>query len=138
MVSLPARVALKARESLGHRVYHADADHPPFGELGYAFVVFCLAAAARAAPIGASCVQGQGSKGVRPPADDPVRLAALLIGVNAGPLITPWASLATLLWHARIVAAGVTLSWGRYALLGLVGAPLIVGGAVLALAATTV
>ena len=71
-------------------------------------------------------------------ADDPVRLAALLIGVNAGPLITPWASLATLLWHARIVAAGVTLSWGRYAVLGLVGAPLIVGGAVLALDATTV
>lgn len=71
-------------------------------------------------------------------ADDPVRLAALLIGVNAGPLITPWASLATLLWHARIVAAGVTLSWGRYAVLGLVSAPLIVGGAVLALAATTI
>ncbi|WP_322409141.1 SLC13 family permease [Microbacterium invictum] len=71
-------------------------------------------------------------------ADDPVRLGALLIGVNAGPLITPWASLATLLWHARVVAAGVSLSWARYALLGLAGAPLVVGAAVLALAATTV
>ncbi|MEI3866659.1 SLC13 family permease [Microbacterium sp. CCNWLW134] len=70
-------------------------------------------------------------------ADDPVRLAALLIGVNAGPLVTPWASLATLLWHSRVVAAGVTLSWARYAVLGLVGAPLIVAGAVLALAVTT-
>lgn len=74
---------------------------------------------------------------LEPAADDPARLAALLIGVNAGPLVTPWASLATLLWHARVVAAGVTLSWGRYALLGLVGAPVIVGAAVLALAAST-
>ena len=34
------------------------------------------------------------------------RLLALLVAVNAGPLITPWASLATLLWHARPHRAG--------------------------------
>ena len=32
---------------------------------------------------------------------DPRRLMALLIGVNCGPLVTIWASLATLLWRDR-------------------------------------
>jgi len=32
---------------------------------------------------------------------DPTRLAAVLIGVGAGPLLTPWASLATVLWWQR-------------------------------------
>lgn len=64
---------------------------------------------------------------------DPARIAALLIGVNAGPLITPWASLATLLWHERLVAMGVELRWSRYVLLGLVVAPLTVLVATLAL-----
>lgn len=67
-------------------------------------------------------------------AGSPVRLAALLIGVNAGPLITPWASLATLLWHQRLHALGVDVPWRRYVLLGLVGAPIIVGLAVVPLA----
>ncbi len=66
-------------------------------------------------------------------ADSPERLAALLIGVNAGPLITPWASLATLLWHQRLVAAGVELSWRRFCLLGLLAAPLVVSAATLPL-----
>ncbi len=48
-----------------------------------------------------------------------VRLAALLIGVNLGPLITPWASLATLLWYQKVSALGVRISWGRFALAGL-------------------
>ncbi|SMH47017.1 arsenite efflux membrane protein ArsB [Rathayibacter oskolensis] len=72
---------------------------------------------------------------LEPVADDPVRLVALLIGVNAGPLITPWASLATLLWHQRLTALGVRISWGQYALLGLVAVVPTVGAAVLALAA---
>ncbi|PZE75021.1 SLC13 family permease [Curtobacterium sp. MCBD17_019] len=55
-----------------------------------------------------------------------VRYAALLVGVNAGCLVTPWASLATLLWHARLRAEGIALSWGRYAALGCVVAPLTV------------
>ena len=33
--------------------------------------------------------------------DAPARLMALLVGVNAGPLVTVWASLATLLWRQR-------------------------------------
>ena len=71
---------------------------------------------------------------LEPVAGSPVRLAALLVGVNAGPLITPWASLATLLWHERLTSMGVEISWRRYALLGLVAAPLTVGLATLALA----
>ncbi|MCT9820093.1 SLC13 family permease [Microbacterium sp. W1N] len=67
-------------------------------------------------------------------ADSPTRLAALLIGVNAGPLITPWASLATLLWHQRLRAVGVEVPWRRYMLLGLLAAPLIVGLSVIPLA----
>lgn len=66
-------------------------------------------------------------------ADSPVRIAAVLVGVNAGCLITPWASLATLLWHDRLTALGVELSWSRYILLGLVVAPLTVAAATLTL-----
>ena len=66
----------------------------------------------------------------------PARLAALLIGVNAGPLITPWASLATLLWHSRLRSLGVELRWSRYVLLGLVAAPLTVVAATFGLALT--
>lgn len=67
-------------------------------------------------------------------ADSPERLAALLVGVNAGPLITPWASLATLLWHERLRAVGVEVPWRRFVLWGLVAAPLVVGLAVVPLA----
>lgn len=71
---------------------------------------------------------------LEPVAGDPVRLAALLIGVNAGPLITPWASLATLLWHQRLTALDVEISWRRYVLLGLIAAPLTVVAATMGLA----
>lgn len=67
-------------------------------------------------------------------AGSPVRLAALLIGVNAGPIVTPWASLATLLWHDRLVAAGVEVRWSRFIVLGAVIAPLILLLGVLPLA----
>lgn len=70
-------------------------------------------------------------------AHDPVALMALLIGVNLGPLVTPWASLAILLWHHRITALGVTVPWGRFALWGLVAATSTVLVAVLALAAVS-
>ena len=73
---------------------------------------------------------------LEPVAGDPLRLAALLIGVNAGPLITPWASLATLLWHQRLVSLGVTISWWRYAALGMIVVPLTVVAAVAALSLT--
>ena len=74
---------------------------------------------------------------LEPVAQSPVRLTALLIGVNAGVLVTPWASLATLLWHQRLHRLGVEISWARYALLGAVVAPLTVGLAALGLAVTS-
>lgn len=46
------------------------------------------------------------------------RMIALLVGVNAGPLITPWASLATLLWWQRCRRAGIVLSRRSFALQG--------------------
>jgi Na+/H+ antiporter NhaD/arsenite permease-like protein len=70
---------------------------------------------------------------LEPAATSPDRMVALLIGVNAGPLITPWASLATLLWHQRLTRMDVQISWGRYAALGLLAAPLTVVAATLAL-----
>jgi Na+/H+ antiporter NhaD/arsenite permease-like protein len=60
---------------------------------------------------------------------------ALLVGVNAGPLITPWASLATLLWHERLQRLGVGIRWSRYVLYGCLLAPVTVVLAVLALRA---
>lgn len=70
---------------------------------------------------------------LEPLATDPIRMAALLVGVNAGALVTPWASLAILLWHDRLVAMGVRLPWGRYMLLSLVVAPVTVTLGVVAL-----
>lgn len=71
---------------------------------------------------------------LEPAAGSGARLLALLIGVNAGALVTPWASLATLLWHDRLTRMGVRVSWWGYLLLGLIVLPLAVGGSVLALA----
>ena len=68
-------------------------------------------------------------------ADAPQRLMALLIGVNVAPLVTPWASLATLLWAQRCRARGIrispiSLAWQ--------GATCALAAAVLALAALVV
>ena len=73
---------------------------------------------------------------LEPAAGDPVALMALLIGVNLGPLVTPWASLATLLWHHRVTALGVEIRWGRFALWGVVAAVPTVALATLARAAS--
>jgi Na+/H+ antiporter NhaD/arsenite permease-like protein len=73
---------------------------------------------------------------LEPVATTPARMVALLIGVNAGPLITPWASLATLLWHQQLSGMGVSISWRRYMLLGLAVAPVTVVVATLVLAFT--
>ncbi len=70
---------------------------------------------------------------LEPVAGNEHRLLALLVAVNAGPLITPWASLATLLWHGRLTAQDVHVSWWRFAGLGLIAAPLTVGLSTLAL-----
>lgn len=42
------------------------------------------------------------------------QLLALLVGTNVGPIVTPWASLATLLWYERCVASGVRVPMKRY------------------------
>ncbi|WP_425546304.1 SLC13 family permease [Agrococcus versicolor] len=70
---------------------------------------------------------------LEPLATDAIRMAALLVGVNAGALVTPWASLAILLWHDRLTAMDVRLPWGRYMLLSLVVAPVTVVLGVVAL-----
>jgi arsenical pump membrane protein len=57
------------------------------------------------------------------------QLLALLIGTNVGPVITPWASLATLLWYERCHAQGVDVPIRKFMLTG-------AGLAVCALAAT--
>lgn len=57
---------------------------------------------------------------LEPLADSPLRMAVLLVGVNAGPLILPWGSLATLLWAARCRSAGVKINWARFARRGIV------------------
>ncbi len=68
--------------------------------------------------------------------DSALRLGALLVGTNAGPLVTPWASLATLLWWDRCRAAGARVPIGQVMALGLLAAPVAVlagvGGLLLA------
>jgi arsenical pump membrane protein len=71
---------------------------------------------------------------LEPTAGSPVRLFALLIGVNAGPLVTPWASLATLLWLQRCRSADVRIHGGKLAAAGLGCALVTVTAATLALA----
>jgi arsenical pump membrane protein len=67
--------------------------------------------------------------------DRPERLMALLIGVNTAPLVTPWASLATLLWAQRCRARGIRINAKSVAAQGLLCAIAAAGLAVCALAA---
>ncbi|WSV72626.1 SLC13 family permease [Streptomyces sp. NBC_01012] len=60
------------------------------------------------------------------------QLLALLIGVNVGPLVAPWASLATLLWFERCRLHGTRIALGRFLGTGLV---LSVTGALAAVSA---
>ncbi|WP_249161246.1 SLC13 family permease [Actinospica acidithermotolerans] len=71
------------------------------------------------------------------PLGNHTQLLALLIGTNAGPLITPWGSLAMLLWFERCNAAGLAVPKRAVLISGSVLAVLAVGGATLALAATS-
>jgi arsenical pump membrane protein len=64
-----------------------------------------------------------------------LRMAALLVGVNIGPLITPWASLATLLWASRCRAAGIPIQWRTFALRGLIIVPVLIVASVAAIVA---
>jgi arsenical pump membrane protein len=47
-----------------------------------------------------------------------VPLLGLLIGTNVGPLATPWASLATLIWYERCRSAGVSVPLRKFILTG--------------------
>lgn len=67
-------------------------------------------------------------------ASSPTRLMALLIGTNVAPIITPWGSLATLLWLHRTRAAGVRIGPWSLAAQGTAVALVAGGAAVLALA----
>lgn len=67
--------------------------------------------------------------------DDPLRLAAVLVGTGVGPLLTPWASLATVLWWQRCRQALVHVPVRTFVAQGLWLTPPAVGAAVLALVA---
>nr|WP_196791618.1 SLC13 family permease [Motilibacter deserti] len=51
------------------------------------------------------------------------RLLAVLVGVNAGPLVLLWGSLATLLWRERCAARGVRVGAWQFAREGLLVVP---------------
>jgi arsenical pump membrane protein len=58
--------------------------------------------------------------------DSSLRLSALLVGVNAGPIVTPWGSVATILWLRQCRRAGLQVSVPRLALQGLLCAVVVV------------
>lgn len=72
---------------------------------------------------------------LEPSATSELQLAALLVGVNAGPLLTPWGSLATLLWLSMCADRAQHVSLRHFLLASLLAVPvlLLVGAAVLTL-----
>ncbi|MFI6897723.1 SLC13 family permease [Streptomyces sp. NPDC050256] len=68
------------------------------------------------------------------PTDNHHQLLALLIGVNAGSVVTPWGSLATLLWFERCRWQGTRIDVRRFVLTGLVLSVTAVSAATCALA----
>lgn len=57
------------------------------------------------------------------------QLLGLLIATNVSPLVTPWASLAIIIWYERCRAAGVRIAWGRFAATGAVTAAITLAAA---------
>ncbi|MFS0704425.1 SLC13 family permease [Cellulomonas sp. 179-A 9B4 NHS] len=70
-------------------------------------------------------------------AGDPLRLAALLIGTGAGAVLTPWGSLATVLWWQRCRALFLHVSAGVIVRQGLLLAAPVVVASTAALLVTT-
>ena len=73
---------------------------------------------------------------LEPAAGDAASAMALLVGVNAGSVVTPWASLATLLWADQLRRAGADVPWRRFVAWGAVLAPVAVAAATDALLAS--
>lgn len=73
---------------------------------------------------------------LEPAAVDAASAIALLVGVNAGSVVTPWASLATLLWADQLRRAGTDVPWGRFVAWGAVLAPVAVAVATVTLLAS--
>jgi arsenical pump membrane protein len=65
-----------------------------------------------------------------------IRLLALLLGTNIGPMVLLWGSLATLLWRERCRARGIDISARQFASFGLVGVPIVLVASTLALTVT--
>jgi arsenical pump membrane protein len=63
------------------------------------------------------------------------QLIGLLMGTNIGPVITPWASLATLIWAEHCRHAGVTIRWRRFMVTGTLMAAAALTAAVVVLIA---
>jgi arsenical pump membrane protein len=70
------------------------------------------------------------------PVANHTQLLGLLIGTNVGPLITPWASLATLLWSERCRSAGLSVAWRRFVLTGAFTATVVLAASLGALLLT--
>ena len=65
--------------------------------------------------------------------DGGLRLLALLLGTNIGPMVLLWGSLATLLWRDRLRARGLDVSARSFAAFGAVGVPVVLVVSTLAL-----
>jgi len=68
---------------------------------------------------------------------DPLRVAALLVATGAGPLLTPWGSLATVLWWQRCRQVMLAVPAATIVRQGLLLAPVVVLTALAALVATS-
>ncbi len=120
-LSAAATLALHV-DAVASAVGHLDGAHPSF-----------IAVAGAAAANGINNLPA--FLALEPAASGPTGVMALLIGVNVGPVVTPWASLATLLWADQLRRAGAAVPWRHFILWGTVIAPVAVSAATAALSA---
>lgn len=120
-LSAAATLALRL-ETVATAVSHLDGAHPG-----------AIAAAGAVAANGINNLPA--FLALEPAASGPTGVMALLIGVNVGPVVTPWASLAALLWADQLKRAGAAVPWSHFILWGAVLAPVAVSAATAALLA---